>query len=408
MPRQKRTQGMHLLTAREVMAAKEPGRIADGGNLYLRIGKGGTRQWVFMYQFAGRQREAGLGGADGPRAFTLAEARQAAAEMREHLKNKRDPLDARAARLAAEVEAAKAARASQFPTFKAYAADFIRRAEREWRNAKHSAQWAETVLGEKCRAIHDVPVNEVATRHVLEVLRPLWSEVPETARRLRQRLEMILGAAASEYELERANPARLKGHLARLLPKHDRSRDGHFASMSWRSVPAFVQRLRALSSVSARGLEFAILNASRSGEVMGATWPEFKLPERLWVIPKERMKAKKEHRVPLGDRALAILAEMQAIRRDDYVFRGDRGPLSNMAFQMLMRRLGEDYTPHGFRASFRQWVSDKTHFSPEIAEAALAHTAGTKTERAYQRSDLLERRREMMAAWEQFIEGNAP
>jgi len=259
-------------------------------------------------------------------------------------------------------------------------------------------------------------VNQITTEDVLAVLQPIWLIKAETASRVRGRIEKVLDAAKAKGLREGENPARWRGHLDHLLPRRPRLQRGHHAAMPWRQVPEFIVRLRESCSMAALALEFVILTAARSGEVlrsvregqvMGACWDEIDYQSRVWIIPAVRMKAAREHRVPLSDRALAILEEAEKSRQGKFIFLGQRGdqPLSEMALAMLLRRMGVmRATVHGFRSSFRDWAGETTSFPREIAEAALAHTVGDKVERAYRRGDALERRRELMEAWATFLE----
>jgi integrase len=279
-----------------------------------------------------------------------------------------------------------------------------------FRNEKHKAQWAMT-LTRYCEPIRGMPVDAVDTEALLSVLKPLWTRVPETASRLRGRIEAVLDAAKARGFIERneANPARWRGHLDKLLPKRAKLTRGHHAAMPYAEVPAFIAELRQRPATAARALEYAVLTAARSGEVLAARWDEIDFDAKVWTVPAGRTKAAREHRVPLSDTALAILKEMETGRTGEFVFSGLRPgrPLSGMAFEMLLRRIGSPYTAHGFRSSFRDWAGNETHFPRELAEHALAHVIGDKAEQAYRRSDALARRRELMDAWAQHCEGGA-
>jgi integrase len=253
-----------------------------------------------------------------------------------------------------------------------------------------------------------MPIDAIGVQHVLEVLRPIWLAKPETAKRLRERLERVFDAAAVKGLRTGANPARWKGHLAHLMPKQNRLSRGHHAALPWEEMPAFMRQLRGLNSVSALALEFTILMVARTGETINATWAEIDEKRSLWIVPAARMKAGREHRVPLCDAALAILARMRAFGTDGYVFPGRSTgvPLSTMAMAMCLRGLSTDATVHGMRSSFRDWVGEATNFPEKVAEAALAHAAGDKTEQAYRRGDALERRRDLMGAWQHFLDAS--
>jgi integrase len=259
--------------------------------------------------------------------------------------------------------------------------------------------------------IGDKKLDEITTDNVLGVLKPIWLTKPETASRLRGRIERVLDAAKAKGLRHGENPARWRGHLDHLLPKRQKLSRGHHAAMPYKDVPAFLERLRGLGGLSALALEFCILGAARSGEVFGAKWDEIDLDRKVWTVPAERMKSGREHRVPLTDRILAIIETVEPLRRTehgDFIFPGQkRGrPLSSMALEMQLRRMKiENSTVHGFRSSFRDWAGEETHFPREMAEAALAHVVGDNTERAYRRGDALERRRELMEAWMRYCAG---
>ena len=380
---------IHKLTARQVETLAKPGRHSDGGGLYLAIGSEGRRSWAFMYTWRGRQREAGLGSASKG-GVSLKAAREKAAEGRALLKAGVDPL--------AEWNKADP---EEVPTFGKAVDEFLATHEGGFRNEKHKAQWRMT-LTRYCEPIRDTPVDAIDTEAVLSVLQPLWTRAPETASRLRGRIEAVLDAARARGFINRneANPARWRGHLDKLLPKRATLTRGHHAAMPYAEVPAFVASLRQRPATAARALEFCILTATRSGEALAARWDEFDLDAKIWTVPPARTKTAREHRIPLSDRALAIVREMEAGRTGDYVFPGQRParPLSGMAFEMLLRRIGSPYTAHGFRSSFRDWAGNETTFPRELAEHSLAHVIGDKAEQAYRRSDALARRRELMDA----------
>ena len=381
---------INKLTARQAETLSRPGRHSDGGGLYLFISPDGRRRWTFLYVRKGKQREAGLGSA-AKGGVTLRQARDKAAEARAMLKDGHDPLDEW-----------RKPDAEAVPTFGAMADEFLASHASSFRNAKHRAQWTMT-LTTYCAPVRDTTVDAIDTEAVLSVLKPLWTRAPETASRLRGRIEAVMDAAKARGFIDRnaANPARWKGHLDKLLPKRGKLTRGHHAAMPYADVPAFLAELRQRPATAARALEFCILTATRSGETLAAYWDEMDPDAKVWTVPAERTKAAREHRVPLSDRALAILEEMKGARTGDYVFPGlkPKRPLSNMAFEMLLRRAKSAYTAHGFRSSFRDWAGNETHFPREIAEHALAHVIGDKAEQAYRRSDALARRRELMDAW---------
>jgi integrase len=327
---------------------------------------------------------------------SLAEARKLAAAARNEVGNGRDPIEARDT----------GRRASQGrKAFGECALALIAAKQSEWRNAKHRQQWRVT-LETYCAPIWAMPVDEVDTEAVLGVLRPVWQRAPETASRLRGRIEAVLDAARAQGLRQGENPARWRGHLDKLLPRRQNLSRGHFAAMPYAEVAAFMAALRGLEGMAALALEFTILTAARSGEVLGARWNEIDLAAKTWTIPESRMKAGRVHRVPLPSRALAILARLAEARTGEHVFPGQRPgkPLSPASLKMVLRRIGVDVTIHGFRSSFRDWAGNETYFPRELAEAALAHVIGDKAEQAYRRSDALEKRRELMEAWAAFCE----
>jgi integrase len=383
------------LTALRVARARRPGMYADGGGLYLQITDGGA-SWVYRYMLAGRAREMGL----GPRAlFDLSEARAKALDARRLRHQGIDPIEQRRAeRLQAQLDAAKAV------TFKQCAERYIAAHRAGWRNSKHAAQW-EATLATHAEAIGSLPVQAIDTALVLKCLEPIWTTKPETASRVRGRIENVLDWAKVRGYRTGENPARWRGHLDKLLPARSKVRKvEHHAALPYAELPGFVVALREQEGIAARALEFAILTAARTGETTGARWSEFDLLDKLWTVPAKRMKAQREHRIPLCARALAILQEMQSHRHadDGFVFPGGKSdcPLSNMAFLMLLRRMGRgDLTAHGFRSSFRDWCAERTNFPSEVAEMALAHVVSGKVEAAYRRGDLFDKRRKLMEAW---------
>lgn len=405
-----------MLSARAVEAIKEDGRHAVGDGLYLVV-DGANRRWQFRFQMGGRRREMGLGPYP---AITLANAREMVTAARKVIAAGGDPIDTRKAS------------ARRVPTFGECADELIESLEKGFRNEKHAAQWAVTLgkvpyddkrvrIGKKAHSTHvsalsslrAKPVDQVETADVLAVLTPIWQEAAETASRVRGRIEKILDAAKAKGHRSGENPAAWRGHLANLLPKRQKLQRGHHAALPYSDLPAFIADLRQRDSVAALALEFGILTAARSGEVLGARWSEINQDAALWTVPASRMKAGREHRVPLTKRCLEILEKLDAIRAtdedDDFVFPGQKSgcPLSPTAITMVLRRMKfADVTPHGFRSTFRDWTGEETHFPREIAEAALAHVVGDATERAYRRGDALEKRRSLMTAWAGFCEGN--
>jgi integrase len=375
---------INRLNARAVATATKHGRHADGGGLYLSISPNGGRRWVFLFRWHGRPTEIGFGSA---RDVTLARARDLAGEARAKLAEGINPKDAR--------------RRSERATFGECADRVIEAMRPSWRSAKHAAQW-EMTLRDYAAPLRRLPVDEVATDDVLSVLKPLWNGKPETASRLRGRIERVLDAAKAQGLRHGENPARWRGHLDQLLPRRQRLTRGHYAAMDYFDVPTFMGDLQAREGAAARALEFAILTTARSGEVLGATWNEFDLQRGVWTVPATRMKASREHRVPLSRRVLEIVKIMHDNRIGDFVFQGQTAgkPLSAMALEMLLRRMKiENATVHGFRSTFRDWAAERTSFSNEVCEAALAHVIKNKAEAAYRRGDLFDKRRKLMDAW---------
>jgi integrase len=375
---------INRLNARAAATISAPGRHADGGGLYLSISANGGRRWVFLYRWRGTTIELGLGSA---RDVTLAQARELAAENRALLARGTSPKDARKPQVSA--------------AFGECADGLIEAMRPSWRNAKHAAQW-EMTLREYAAPLRHLPVQEITTTEVLSVLKPLWQTRPETASRVRGRIERVLDAAKAQGLRTGENPARWRGHLDQLLPKRQRLTRGHHAAMPYNEVPAFLCLLRMRTGTAARALEFAILTAARSGEVLGARIEEFDLTQRLWTVPAARMKAGREHRVPLSHRAVEILKALREVTDEPFAFPGAKVgmPQSVMALEMVLRRMKvENVTVHGFRSSFRDWAAECTSFPNEVCEAALAHVIENKAEAAYRRGDLFEKRRKLLDAW---------
>lgn len=393
------------LSPRRVATLSKPGRHSDGGGLYLVVEPSGSKRWAFLFRWkrpgeigAGRLREMGLGSFNS---VSLEKARKKAAHARDLLDDGLDPIEARKAERPA-------------PSFGEVADELIRIRSTELRNEKSKARWKRALVT-YAASLRTIPVDAITTEHVLAALNappaddpkgePLWLRVPESAKLARGYIEAVLDAAKAKGFRAGENPARWRGHLDHLLSRPKKLLRGHHAAMAFHDTPAFVQELRMRQAVSALALEFLILTAARSGEVFGATWSEIDLGEKVWTIPASRMKAEREHRVPLSARAIEILEKAQPLKRGHapHVFPGpgdkDR-PLSTMALAMLMRRMERgEFTVHGFRSAFRDWAGEATNFPREVAEAALAHVIGDSAERAYRRGDALEKRRKLMEAW---------
>lgn len=387
-----------------VRSAKKIGRHSDGGGLYLNVSGGGGKSWVFMWTPpGGKRREMGLGPYP---AVTLAKARATATNHRVDIAEGRDPIAERDQ--------------TPTPTFLDAGRQLIALIKSEWSNAKHEEQWMHTVEV-RCAALHKLRVSDVGTDHILKVLRQpvetkyrgvektgeFWLLMPETAGRVRNRIERILDYCRTKGWRTGENPARWRGHLVHLLPKPATLVRGHQPAMPYEDVPTFMAKLRQQSGLPARAAELTILTMLRSNEVLGAQWPEIDLVSKIWTVPKERMKMGREHAVPLCDQAIEIFQQLHADRTSPrFVFpgqprKGDRQerPLSNMAMLMLIRRMGYDITMHGFRSSARDWAGDETSFPREILEHALAHKVGDSVEVAYRRTTALAKRRDLMSAW---------
>lgn len=379
------------LNARSVATLSQPGMHADGDGLYLVVDKNGSKRWSYIFQWQGKRKEMGLGGLAS---VGLADARETTSEQRRLLGKGQNPIEAR--------KASRAARKIAEHTFGSFADQLIDDIASQFRNAKHIKQWRMT-MREYAAPIRKKHLDDINTEDVLSVLRPIWHAKAETASRVRGRIERVLDAAKAKGLRFGENPARWRGHLDQLLPKRRKLTRGHHAAMPYRKVPELLGKLKDLDTLSALALEWTILTASRSGEALGAKWSEIDLPSRVWVVPPERMKAGRSHRVPLTDELITIIEHLKKSRGDNpYLFPGTKPSksLSNMALAMQLRRLKiEDVTVHGFRSSFRDWAAEETHFARETAEAALAHVIGDATERAYRRGDALEKRRLLMTAW---------
>jgi integrase len=375
---------INRLNARAVATLTKHGRHADGGGLYLSISPNGGRRWVFLFRWHGKPTEIGLGSA---RDVTLARAPELASQARVKLAEGINPKGAR--------------RPAQGVTFGECAGRLVEAMRPSWRNRKHAAQWDMT-LQVYAAPLRPLRVDRITTEDVLSVLKPVWKEKPETATRLRGRIERVLAAAKAQGLRAGDNPARWRGHLDQLLAKRPPLTRGHHAAMPYAEAPQFISNLRTRQGTAPLALEFAILTAARSGEVLGARWDEFDLDRAVWTIPAVRMKAGREHRVPLSKGTLKIIHTMDAVRNCDFVFYGQKPgkPMSTMALEMVLRRMETaGVTVHGFRSTFRDWAAECTNFANEVCEAALAHAVRNKAEAAYRRGDLLDKRRELMNAW---------
>jgi integrase len=379
------------LNALAVRAIDKPGRYADGNGLYLKVDPSGAKRWELRTVVHGKRCDIGLGGL---RTVTLAQAREQARKYRAMARNDEDPL--------AEKRRAR----KVVPTFRVAAETVHKEHAKAWKNAKHGDQWINTLKAYAYPAFGDRRVDQIDTPEILKALSPIWLTKQETARRVRQRIGTVLDWAKAAGFRSGNNPVE---EISKALPRQS-ERKGHHAAMPYAEVPAFVRELRHddAATIPDLAFEFLILTAARTGEVLGATWEEIDLEQAAWTIPASRMKAGREHRVPLAPRCLDLLQRAKLLAAGSaFIFpgRSNDKPMSNMVWLMTMRRLKSPYTVHGFRSAFRDWASERTNFAREICEAALAHIVKDKTEAAYRRGDLFEKRRELMATWATFVEG---
>ncbi len=404
-----RSRAIHRLSARQVETAVKPGVMMDGGGLLLRVGESGAKSWLFRFAspVTGKRREMGLGRADKGY-VSLKDARDAAQAARDLIAHKLDPVE--------EAKNQKATRLAlgQMPaskTFGDFADEWLEKNESAFRNAKHRLQWRMT-LREYAAPLRPLPVSNITTQDVLAALEPIWHLKPETAKRTQGRIERILDAARAAGFRFGENPARWRGHLDTLLPGRKKSSRKHHAALPHAALPGFYADLKQAGGVAARALELLIQTAARSGEVRGMTWDEIDLKARRWTVPASRMKASVEHRVPLTDRCIEILEDMQRLRPNGgngtvLVFPGARNDrlLSDMSLTAVLRRMKlRDVTVHGFRSSFRDWAEDVARYPYGAIKAALAHTISDKTDAAYRRGDAYDIRVELMEAWASYLD----
>lgn len=397
MPRKARE-----LSPLEVRRLSQTGRWSVGGvdGLALQVTGTGARSWVLRLSLAGKQREMGLGSFPS---VTLAGAREKARAYRAQVQTGDDPI----ARRVAAVSAAAAER-SLLQTFDKTTEAYIAQHEASWKNAKHAAQWTATLQTYAYPVLGRMQVRDITAAHVIKAIEPIWASKTETATRVRSRIELVLDYATARGLRQGPNPARWRGNLDAALPKASKlTKVEHHAAVPVVEAPAFMHSLRQQPGMGARALEFVILTAARSGEVRGVTWTEIDLQSGLWTVPAARMKGGREHRVPLSQAALALLLVMGPREPGDIIFPGLKGSLSDMSLTAVLRRMKVQATVHGFRSTFRDWVSECTHFPGEVAEMALAHAVGDKVEAAYRRGDLLARRMQLMQDWGQYLAGKA-
>jgi len=383
-----------MLTNVKIKALKAPGRHADQNGLYLQVNRTGTKSWIYRYQIKGKRREMGLGSL---KQLSLKQARDAAFEAGKLKDQGVDP------KMARDVQVEETQ--TNCRTFKHCALTYIDEHKASWKNAKHASQWENTLSQYAYPVIGDLPVDQITTPLVLNILKPIWKTKTETATRVRGRIENVLSWAIVHGYREGPNPALWRGHLDMVLPQRNKvQKPKHHAALPYDDMPEFMAKLRKHTSLSALALQFAILTAARTGEVIGATWDEIDLKKKIWSIPADRMKAEQEHRVPLSKDAIRILNTLTST--DGFLFPSLRQGkhVSNMAMlQFLKRDMGrEDLTVHGFRSTFRDWTAEQTSFPNEVCEAALAHTVKNKAEASYRRGDILGKRAEMMQEWAGF------
>ena len=382
--------GLHKLTASGIKALKQAGRYSDGGGLYCKVFKGGSKSWVFMWSRNGKRREMGMGSVKD---LSLANARIKAGKMRELVRSGKDPIAER--------------KKQDEPTFLECALNYIEAHEKNWKNEKHIYQWRHT-LTVYAKPLHHLRVSQITTPDVLAVLKPIWMDKHETATRLRSRIEAVLDYATAMHWRSGMNPAIWRGNLKSLLPSISKAkRVVHHKAMDMDDIPAFMSELRGREANAARLVEFVILTACRSIEAREAIWSEFDLANGLWTIPKERMKAGREHIVPLSERALEIVQEQAELKRSEYIFpySDSLKPFSVNAPRALLKRMGRDETLHGFRATFKSWATDRTNVQREVIEMALAHKIGNDVEASYLRTSAIEKRRYLMQNWADYSHG---
>ena len=392
---------LNNLSVAKVAKTLAPGMYADGGGLYLQVAKNGSRSWIFRYAVGGRERYMGLGSLE---AISLADARKAAQECRRQRVAGTDPIEHRQSeRTEARLAAARAM------TFAQCAETYIASHEVAWRNPKHRAQWRSTLKAYVYPVFGQLPVQSVDVSLIVRALEPIWNSKPETASRVRGRIECVLNWATTSGFREGDNPARWRGHLSNLFPAKGKVRPvKHHSALPYEDMPEFMVALGAQKGNAACAMKFLILTAARTVEAVRARWEEINFQKNTWTVPGSRMKGGREHRVPLSMAAVELLANMDETRDGEFIFSATRGdtPLSDMALLECLRRMGrgKTITSHGFRSTFRMWAAERTLMPREVPEAALAHVAGDKVEAAYQRSDLFEKRRVLMNAWASYCE----
>ena len=389
---------INRLSPLQVSRLKKPGLYPDGAGLYLQVGPSSTKSWVLRFMLAGKAREMGLGPLH---TISLADARKRAQAGRQLLLLGIDPIEQRRQRVAA-IRASEA----KVVTFDEAAERYIAAHEKGWRNAKHGAQWRSTLRTYASPVVGSLNIAAIDTGLVARILEPIWTDKTETASRVRGRIEAVLDWAATRGFRSGDNPARWKGHLENILaPRSKVHRVQHHPALAYAQMPKVLAAIRKQGGVSARALEVLVLTAARTSEVLEARWSEVDLTNATWTIPADRIKAGREHRVPLSRDAVKVLTALKKAKRGEWVFPGgkEERPLSNMALLALLRRMGRsDLTVHGFRSTFRDWAAEQTNYAREVAEQALAHAIGDKVEAAYRRGDLFDKRRRLMNEWARF------
>ncbi|MBO0334944.1 integrase arm-type DNA-binding domain-containing protein [Sneathiella sp. CAU 1612] len=389
---------LHRLNALSVKAETRKGMYADGGGLYLQVSSFDTKSWIYRFTRNRRTRDMGLGGFPD---VSLSEAREEAQNCRKLVRKGLDPIEIRKSeRQALQAETVKTM------TFKQCADKYVAAHSKGWKNVKHARQWTSTLETYVYPVIGNLSVKDVDIGLVLKILEPIWSEKSETASRVRGRIESVLDWATARKYREGENPARWKGNLDKILPARSKVQQvKHHAALPYDEMGDFMAALRKQEGIAAMGLELLILTAARTGEIIKARWSEFDLDAAIWTIPAERMKAGKEHRVPLSAPALDVLARLREVSQNEFILPGQRpkSGLSNMAFLQLLKRMNRnDLTAHGFRSTFKDWATERTNYPNEVSEMALAHSVGNKVEAAYRRGDLYEKRVRIMRDWGRF------
>lgn len=379
-------------------AGKSPKKLLDGGGLYLYVAPTGAKNWVFRYVISGREQNMGMGSYTDT---SLSEARETATQYRKAKRDGIDPKDYRRK----ELEKLREQYAKN-KLFRDLAEDFIENKKSGWKSKKHEGQWISTLATYAYPTIGDMPVDIIQIEDILKILKPIWNEKPETATRVRQRLEAILDAAITLKHRTSENPARWKGHLENLLPKRGKVKKvQHHPALPYKQAPGFMKKLKPRTSIGAQALQFTILTACRTNEVINARWDEFDLDEAVWIIPEDRMKAGREHRVPLSSSVIALLGSID--KQSEFVFNGARAnkPISDATMRKYLQHdMGhKNLVVHGFRSTFRDWTAEETNYPNIVAEMSLAHTIKDRAEASYRRGDLFKRRSRLMEDWDRYL-----